>query len=222
MRKCFLLAVPRQAFPILLASLLVACQSGPSRLYVLNSATAPSVDRTPILASADPRESGHGLPASPSPLLGVSVTLPQYLDTLDIVERVGANELKPNPDAQWGERLSIDATRVVAENITARLPSVEVIMLPSRAHRMPDYDVEVDLTRFESEAAGEALARGRWTISDSAGRELRSARVWRQEPVNGAGYEATAAAMSRILAAVSADIAAAVETLSARDSAATN
>jgi uncharacterized lipoprotein YmbA len=220
MRVSLLLAVPRQVLPILFASLLVACQSEPSRLYVLNAAATP--DRSAILASADAPGRGHGAPPSPAHVLGVTVVLPQYLDTLNIVERVGANELKPNPDAQWGESLSIDATRVVAENLGARLPAIEVIMLPSRMPRAPDYEVEIDLTRFESDLTGNALAKGRWTISDDAGHEIASARLWRQEQVSGRGYDATAAAMSRILAAVSADIATAAETLSARDSAARN
>jgi uncharacterized lipoprotein YmbA len=222
MRVSLLLAVPRHVLPILFGSLLVACQSEPSHLYVLNAAATPTPDRSAVLASADAPGRGHGALPSPARLLGVTVVLPQYLDTLDIVERVGANELKPNPDAQWGESLSIDATRVVAENLGARLPAVEVIMLPSRMQRVPDYEVEIDLTRFESDLAGNALAKGRWTISDDAGHEIASARLWRQEQVSGRGYDATAAAMSRILAAVSADIATAAETLSARDSAARN
>src|SRR5580658_8295263 len=106
MRVSLLLAVPRHVLPILLASLLVACQSEPSRLYVLNAAATP--DRSAILASADAPGRGHGAPPSPAHVLGVTVVLPQYLDTLNIVERVGANELKPNPGAQWGESLSID------------------------------------------------------------------------------------------------------------------
>lgn len=217
MRMSSLQTVSRPVLSILLASFLIACQSTPSRLYVLNSAATPSPDATAGLGSSGVPGRGQGRPPGSVPLLGVAVTLPQYLDSTNIVQRVGANELKPNYDAQWGESLSVDATRVVAEDLGARLTSFDVVMLPSRSHRTLDYEVAVDLSRFESDLAGNAAARGRWTITDAAGHEVASARVWREERASGTGYDATAAAMSRNLMALSADIAGALEAFSRRD-----
>src|SRR4051794_16463778 len=107
---------------LLLALLVPACSSQPSRLYVLNAtepaeqARAAAQSGASGLASAAARPIGRSRPVRTA-VLGVSVTVPEYLDRLDIVERTGSNELKPNYKAQWGESLSATATRSVAENL---------------------------------------------------------------------------------------------------------
>lgn len=197
------------ALPLLL--LAVDCSSPPSRLYVLNSQISPSPG--PVAAQYG---AGYGpsLPvraggAAGGALLGVAVTVPEYLERSSIVERTGDNEVKPRYEAQWGEGLTTDATRVVAENLTALLPSSDVVMLPSRSRRALDYEINLDLTRFDSDPVGNSVVAGRWSISDRGGNELTSGRVSRKEQADQAGFDAMAAAMSRNLAAVSADIAAA-------------
>jgi uncharacterized protein len=211
--------ISRPALPVLFALLVAACQSSPSRLYVLSSHAGPSPDAAVALASASSPARRHGPALGSAPLLGVSLTLPEYMDRTEIVRRVGANELKPDHDAQWGEDLSVDATRVIAEDLETRLPSFDLVMLPSRSRRTLDYEVDIDLTRFESDLAGKAVARGWWTMSDADGHEVASGRVWQEEQASGAGYGATAASMSRTLTALSAEIANAVEGFSRRDEA---
>ena len=209
--------------PLLLATLGAGCSSRPSQLYLLNS-LAPS-PQSPMAAQAGitSKDSGSSRPAGMStgasgPLVGVAVTVPEYLDRLDIVERTGANEVKPIQSAQWGESLAVAATRAVAENLIALLPSDDVIMLPSRSRRSFEYQVNLDLTRFESDSQGRSTVAGRWSISDREGTERATGRVLRSEPAERAGYDAMAAAMSRNLAAVSADIADALQRLSAKPS----
>jgi uncharacterized protein len=214
--------VSLRALPVLFALLVAACQSSPSRLYVLSSHAEPSPDAAVALASAGSPSRRPGPALGSAPLLGVSVTLPEYVDRTEIVRRVGANELKPAHDAQWGEDLSVDATRVIAEGLEARLFSFDVVMLPSRARRTLDYEVDIDLSRFESNLAGKAVARGWWTISDADGHEVASGRVSQDEQASGADYEATAASMSRTLMALSAEIANAVERFSRSDEVARN
>jgi uncharacterized lipoprotein YmbA len=195
--------------------LLAACQSSPSQLYILSSQTAARQNA----GSAQLADAAGGdlpRPAASSKLastLGVTVTVPEYLDRLDIVERVGANELKPSNTAQWGESLSIDATRVVVEDLEALLPPASVVMLPSRSRRSLDYQVDITLVRFEGDARGNSVMAGEWSISASDGHELASGRFARSEPIGQTGFSETAAAMSRNLAAVSADLAAAFKQL---------
>lgn len=222
MRSFSLEPVRRCAFPFLFASLLAACQSPPSRLYLLSSSPVPSPNAAADLAGYGLSGRQHGRSAGSSRLVAVAVALPAYLDNTNIVQRANDNALKPDYSAQWGESLSLDATRVLAEDLAAGLPSVDVIMMPSRSPQLPNYEVEVDLTRFESDLVGHTVARGRWTITNAAGHEVASARVWREEQASGTGYEAIAAAMSRNLAALSADIARTVEALSRRDDTASN
>jgi uncharacterized lipoprotein YmbA len=146
-------------------------------------------------------------------VLGVTITLPEYLDRTEIVRRVGVNELTWDHDAQWGEDLSVDATRVIVEDLEAKLPSFDVVMLPSRARRAMEYEVDVDLTRFDSDADSKVIAKGWWTIADADGREVASGRVSQEDQASRADYDAAVASMSRILFRLSAEIATAVDGL---------
>ena len=191
-----------------LSLLTAGCSSPPSKLYLLSSqATAPQSE-TAARTGALPPSYGSSIPTGTGGrFVGVAVSVPDYLDRLDIVERTGANEVKPIYSAQWGESLSVTASRAVTEDLTALLPGDDIIMLPSRTRRLFDYRVNLDLTRFESDGAGNAVLVGRWSISDDAGTERASGRLSRAEKIDGAGYDAMAAAMSRNLAVVSAEIA---------------
>jgi uncharacterized lipoprotein YmbA len=195
--------------------LLAACQSSPAQLYLLSSQTAArqnagSAQLVDAAGRGLPRPADRGKLAG---TLGVAVTVPEYLDRLDIVERAGANEVKPSEKAQWGESLSIDATRVVVEDLEALLPSASVVILPSRSRRSLDYEVDIELIRFEGDATGNSVMAGEWTISASDGHVLASGRFTRTEPIAQTGFSEMAAAMSRNLAAVSADLAAAFKQL---------
>jgi uncharacterized protein len=196
---------------------LIGCSSPPSRLYLLSS-TEPATVRPPGAAISGSSQPGTTRQPHAS-VISVAVTVPEYLDRLDIMERAGANELKPIYSAQWGESLATTATRAVAGNLSAHLPSDDILLLPSRSQRRVDYQVNLDLTQFESDSAGNSTLTGRWSISDSDGVERMSGRVQRSESADGAGYDAMAAAMSRNLAAASLDIAAALQRLSATEAA---
>jgi uncharacterized protein len=203
------------ALPPLLALLAAGCQSPPSRLYLLNSIPATPQPQAAAAASGSSRPASAGAHAN-GPVIGVAVSVPEYLDRTDIIERTNANELKPNYDAQWGENLAVTASRTVSDNLATLLPSDDIMMLPSRSRRSFDYQVNLDLTRFESDPQGVSTLAGRWSIQDGEGVEKASGHVLRTESAGGTGYDAMAAAMSRNLAAVSSDIANALQRLPTR------
>lgn len=186
------------------------CSSPPSQLYVLSAQSATGTagqarsEATAGFGSSRPA----GAPrSSTAPTVAVTVTVPEYADRTNMVERTGANELKPIYTAQWAENLGVTATRAVSENLASLLPSDDVVMLPSRGRRSFDYQVNLDLTRFESDSQGVATVAGRWSISDSTGTERASGRVSRTEAARQEGYAGMAEAMSRNLAAISDTIA---------------
>lgn len=209
-----------RAMAAVIAVLAAACSSPPSELYVLTPMSMPPKGNAAMQPGTTPAAYGSSVPAAATrrastPVVGVSVTVPEYLDRLDIVERSSANELKPVYSAQWGESLGVTATRAVTENLVTLLPSDDVIMLPSRARRNLDYEVNLDLTRFESNTQGLSTLAGRWSISDSSGAEKASGRVLLTQQASQEGYAAMAAAMSHNLATVSNDIAVALQRLPA-------
>jgi len=203
------------ALPPLLALLVAGCQSPPSRLYLLSSIPATPQPQAAAAASGSSRPAPARAHAN-GPVIGVAVSVPEYLDRTDIMERTSANELKPNYDAQWGENLAVTASRTLSDNLATLLPSDDIMMLPSRSRRRFDYQVNLDLTRFESDPQGVSTLAGRWSISDAEGVEKASGHVLRTEQAAGTGYDAMAAAMSRNLAAVSSDIANALQRLPAQ------
>ena len=125
--------------PLALAALalllLTACgTSEPSRLYTL---------------SALPDRGGE-FAGSEGPAVGVGpVTLPQYLDRPQIVQRSGPNRLETSEFDRWAEPLSDTVPRVLAENIGRLLQSEKVYVLPRRRRLPLDLSVEVDFSQFE-------------------------------------------------------------------------
>ena len=89
------------------------------------------------------------------------------------------------------------------------LGAERVVMLPARSE--VDYEVALDLRRFEIDANGQALMIGRWSVIDAKNRkEIARGGLRRSEPVADSSYDAIAAAMSQNLAVASDDIAAAI------------
>ena len=194
---------------------LAACAAPPpAQLYVLSPS---SQDQVLALAPAAASGTGRGAPAAAgratSLLIGVAVSVPEYLDRPEIVQRSSPNEIKPVYSALWGESLTVATTRAMTENLTALLPMDDVLMLPSRSTKSFDYQVNLDLYRFETDPSGRSIVTGRWSITDMSGIEQASGRVSHLEPVDGTGNAAVAAAMSRNLAAVSDEISVAVRKL---------
>jgi len=78
------------------------------------------------------------------------------------------------------------------------------------ANFTPDYRIAIDVQRFESIQGDAAFVEAVWTVRKTAGGETRSGRTVAREPVQGQGFDALAAAHSRAIAKMSADIAAAI------------
>lgn len=184
----------RRALGIAVLAALIGCASSepPPRLFLL----------TPVPVDAAPPSPARNI------AVGVSaVTVPEYLDRPEIVVRSPGTEVRTVESARWAERLTINASRVVVENLGIMLNSREVVFLPARYRPALKYEVGVDLMRFELQGENSAVLVARWTISQPDGTVLRSGQMTAAEPVNGSGAEASVAAMSRNLAKVSREIA---------------
>jgi uncharacterized lipoprotein YmbA len=178
---------------------LASCtQSQPTRFYTL--ATLP----------AAPDEA---MPAGTSELtVGVGpVSLPPYLDRPQLVTRAGSNRVVLADFDSWAEPLQGMFARVLAENLTLLLGTDDVLLLPLRRAMRLDYQVEVDVTRFDVDASGNANLDARWWVFGRDGeRLLRSGRSTLAEPTEVGDYTAAAGALSRALGAMSTEIAQAI------------
>jgi len=95
-------------------------------LMLLGCSSSPPPSVYVLSAMANPVP-GAGSEAG-RPVLDLKpVTLPDYLDTTDIFLRDGQNELKSSRTGRWGERLSVGIGRALSEDLTARMPGIEVV-----------------------------------------------------------------------------------------------
>ena len=176
--------------------------NAPTRLYVLTATT----DK----------------PASTSPegvAIGVGpITLPKYLDRPQIVTRVAANSLDQANLDQWGGDLNDNITRVVATNLSNLLATDRVSLYPWKDGAPVDFQVTMDIGRFDQDKDGNAVLNVFWSIVNKDGTVLLMRRSSYTQPAgepasqsdNARPFDAQAAAMSRDLALFSHDIAAAI------------
>lgn len=92
----------------LLAGALGCASLPPRKVYVLDNA----------------KDSAEVSATSTAPVLRLErVLVPDYLDTTDILTRVGGHELRSSQTGQWGERLSLGITHALRDDLATRLPT---------------------------------------------------------------------------------------------------
>jgi uncharacterized lipoprotein YmbA len=149
----------RLACALLAAGLLAGCAGNPTpAIYVLSTPTS-----APVSSS-----SGGNLPV----LQVRIVSVPDYLDSTDILLRVGPNELKASPTGRWGERLSRGITTALAANLASRLPGTLVAAGPSLD--TPSRQLQVDVEAFDVQADGRSVLAARWSVLSGDARTVRS------------------------------------------------
>lgn len=177
------------------------CSTGPpARLYVLTA--------LPRAESVPPATGGREMSIGVGP-----VELPQYVNRPQIVTGQQSSELYSAASAQWAEPLQDGFTRVLAENLSLLLATDRVAIFPWKTFA-PEYQVVVEVTHFLGQTGGEVSLVALWSILNKDGREaLVSKKSSFREATGSSEYEALAAAMSRAVAALSRDIAAALQAL---------
>ena len=91
-----------------------------------------------------------------------AVRVPDYLDSNDIVLRVGPHQLQTLATARWGERLSAGVTHALAGDLAGRLPAVQVTADPSGDEFAARVLVSVET--FDVWADGHCVLKAGWTI----------------------------------------------------------
>ncbi len=142
------------------------------------------------------------------------VSVPAAVDRPQIVVRLGPNQVAIDEFHRWASSLPDAIARVVAENLAAMLgtPNVTVFSQPTASGAR--YRVLVDVLRFESAPGEAALLDAVWTVRNTKDGTTRSGRTTVSEPVPDREYASLAAAHSRALGRLSADLAGAIQALS--------
>ena len=199
-----IISIIRAVAPGLLLVTFMACASNaPSRFYVLSSLTGTGGE--PEMAS-DKRQLTIGIGP---------VELPAYLDRQQIVTRVSPNELHLAGFDEWAEPLKDNLTRVLVENLSVLLSKDLFTIFHFRDPEPIDYQVGVEVMRFDGSLAGDASLLVRWTIFGEEDKKLLLTRKSSfKEATGGPGYEALVAAQSKTVEALALEIAGAIKGLS--------
>jgi uncharacterized lipoprotein YmbA len=156
------------------------------------------------LAPAETAAAQQGLP----PITVNAVTLPEYVDRPQFVIVDADNRVDILEQHQWAESLKSAIPRILADNLSLRLATDRVAAYPQQMASDADVSVTVDFRRFET-LADSVVLEAVWKVRAPGNKSFggrSKVREGRRE-----GLDTVAAAYSRALAMVSADIAAALK-----------
>lgn len=177
------------------ALLLVACSSSPPHNFYLLSVESQAV------------ASGQ------SPSLGIGpIEIPEYLNRSSLVYRRGSNQLHIASFERWAEPLADGIQRVLGLNLSAELGTHNIRPHPWQRTDAPGYAVQLWVLSLDA-ADQEAELVVEWRVSrpgESAPLERRISRLSQALP--GPEWQAAdaARAYSKLLQALSAEIAAVI------------
>ena len=110
--------------------------------------------------------------------------------------------------------LTDNVARVLAQNLYALMCTKNVVAYPWSSSTPCDYVVKAEVLRMEGTPGGTASLEVSWAITDGAHKKgLVSKRSNYSEPTDGPGYAALVEAESRVLGALSREIAEALKRL---------
>ncbi len=150
-RRCF-----AAVMLVVFAMILTGCIGGsskPSKFYLLRSME----DSQKSLPTA-------GNEGSVSVLIG-PITLPAYLDRTQMVTVAGKHELVLEEFNRWAEPLKENFYRVLMENLSLLLNTSNVYAYDREGASTADYQIVIDVTRFDSVAGGDAVLAAFWSVS---------------------------------------------------------
>ncbi len=174
----------------------------PTKLYLLNSLYALEPNAQPVARLGD-----RTIAVGP-------VDLPQYTDRPQIITGSVQNEVQIGEFHRWAEPLKNNVFRVLADNLSVLLDTDRIVAFPWKQSTFVDYQIAVDVARFEGNLGNSAVLRARWMIFGDDGRKLLSSKhLTITEPINGSDISDLVSAQSRILAQFSRQIAESIRTL---------
>ena len=176
--------------------------SQPSQLYLLRSL----------------RESEAGVSTTadkigPAVLIG-PVTLPAYLNRVQVVTLAGDHELVLDEVNRWAEPLQENFSRVLVENLSLLLNTPEVYAFDRRGSTPVDFQIIIDVTRFDTDANGGAYLTAFWRVvgTNSKAPSIKRKSVF-HVAASSAGITKVLDAQNRTLTEFSRELAKAIQSL---------
>jgi uncharacterized protein len=187
-----------QLAAIVMAAGAVGCgASKPARFYTLQP-TATAVDAPPA---------GYAVLVGP-------VSVPPAVDRPQFVVQVTANRVEIDEFNRWAAPLNDIIARTVAADLATLLGTRDVAAAPLASFPAA-YRVTINVQRFDTVQGDAALLDAVWTINRTADGNTRSGHTVARQALQREDLDDVAAAHSRALATLSADIAAEIRSAAA-------
>jgi len=139
------------------------------------------------------------------------ITIPLYLDRPEVLTRLSETEFSVSDTDRWAEPLDASVSRVLAQDLSSDLPSVQIVPYPWSHKTQIDYRVSVDFRRLERTADGKAEVQAVWTINKGVSNKLMRRGITTSSALAGDDQRSASAALSQGISQVSREIAQALE-----------
>ena len=140
------------------------------------------------------------------------VRVREYLSRPEIVTRTQENKIIVHDFHSWGEPLDKNFTAVLGANLSNLLSTDRIVFFPWRRRPNLDYQIVVDVMRFEGDLGGEASLIVHyyiWAVGESEGEERRIG-IWKSSfsrQTKDDSYQALVSAMSELVGDFSREVA---------------
>ncbi len=176
--------------------------SRPSRFYTLNPMPIP-----PEKAELSDKQNRI--------TVGIDLNdIPAYLNKPQMAIRVSTNELKLDEFNRWAETVKDSFPKIIADNLISILPTDKFIVFSRKGILSVDYQVIINVTRFDGAPGKSVSLITQWGIYNSKKDKLLSAQT---SDINveteGDDFEALVSAQSKALEILSRQISLSVEKL---------
>jgi uncharacterized lipoprotein YmbA len=173
-------------------------QTPATRFFVLNS-----------LYSADSVNQQNPVAVLEDAIIGVGpIKLSQVLDRPQIILRTSQNEIRVADLDRWAAPLTEMITNVMVDNFSALLSTGSILKFPWKATIPIDYQIVLEITRFDGLPGGNVDLRARWGILGENGKKVLSKeRAVLTEPIGGDTIPEMVSAQSRLVEKLSREIA---------------
>ncbi|BCX46374.1 lipoprotein [Haloferula helveola] len=157
-----------------------------------------------LLTPEGPAPSGGGTGIGVGP-----VALAAYLDRPNMVFQQGGNQLALAESHRWAGDLEDNISSVVAANLGRRMNTGNVRSYPWADDSDLRYQISIDIRQLHGTPDGDAFIEAAWRVYSLPDRRMTTTKTWSgREPMQADGYDALAAAESRLLARLASQIAA--------------
>lgn len=179
------------------------------------SVACASTPPTLIALPAAPQVNGKEASTAGETVLLRHLTVPGYLDGYAVVIGRREQAIVVAPDAEWAERLSEAAARVLRDALSQRLGPGRVLI--EGDGRIPDADLTVEVLALEPAGGGRLLLDARWSfVATAPERASHAGRTRLEVPMAAAEPSAVAAATAQALGQFADALAREADTLHTR------